>query len=241
MYKRLLMICLFVIIFTGCAGKAPITAPPDVTPESEATIPATTAPPDPTISPTNTISPTSIPAPFDAVVTVATLNLRSGPSQLHDILKLYQKDEVVSVVGHAPGLEWIKVITKDGKTGWMYASFMDLSHPITDSVEMPISESLVATGTVVDASGKGVPGIQVGLTYVGGVERVRITGTTMMDGTFLAYAPIEFQGAWISTIIGVGCTSPIVDVNCRYNGKFTPLAGINVNLPQDVEIKFIYE
>jgi len=63
----------------------------------------------------------------------------------------------------------------------------------------------------------------------------------MVDGTFLAYAPIEFQGPWISTIIGVGCTSPIVDVNCRYNGKFTPLAGINLNLPQDAEIKFVYE
>jgi SH3-like domain-containing protein len=241
MYKRLLMICLSVIIFTGCAGKAPLTEPPEATPQSEATLPATAVPPEPTVAPTSTIPPTSAPAPFDAVVTVATLNLRSGPSQLHDIIKLYQKDEIVSVIGHAPGLEWVKVITKDGKTGWMFATFMDLSQPIIDSVEMPISESLVALGKVMDANGMGVPGIEVGLTYVGGVERVRITGTTMMDGTFFTYAPIEFQGAWISTIIGVGCTSPIVDVNCRYNGKFTPLAGINVNLPQDVEINFVYE
>ena len=241
--KPIILAVLTITLLAAACTNQPTPAEPISTDEPEVVVPVTGSNPTETLppQPTETIAPTSLPISITGVVQVATLNLRSGPSVLHEILKLYQKGETVTVLGHAPGFEWVKVITADGKIGWMYVGFMELAQSVNDTPELDISESLVAKGKVVDQNDAGVPGIQVGLTYVGGVERVRVTGTTMQDGTFYAYAPIEFQGPWVSTVIGVGCTSPIVDANCRYSGKFTPLEGINIKLPQDVELKFVYQ
>lgn len=196
--------------------------------------------PTSTVQPVETgVNPTAVTLKAD--VSADTLNLRAGPSMLHNILSQYKKGDQVTILARAPGDEWLKVIGKDNRIGWMYVGHLTL---IEDFHLLPIAqinESLVATGRVVDASGKGIPGIQVALTRTGGAQRVRITGISMDDGVFYAFAPVEYQGTWLATVIGVGCGSRIVDSNCRYAGVFYPVEGIDLTLPTFDELLITYK
>ena len=135
----------------------------------------------------------------------------------------------------------MKVLDKDGKTGWMSIQHLTPKGEVSSLPLLTISESLIIQGKVVDASGKGVQGIDIGTTRIGGAQRVRVDGMTDANGMFFAYAPPEYQGTWLSAVVGVACDSPIVDVNCRYAGVFTPGEGVQVTLPQTTEILFTYK
>jgi hypothetical protein len=193
--------------------------------------------------PTATPIPTVEPAPqvIEAEISAATLNLRSGPSMLHNIISQYQQGEIVKVLGRAPGNEWVKILAIDNKTGWMFITHLTLNQNVEILPILEITESLVVKGKVVDASGNGIPGIQVAVTRLGGAQRVRVDGTSLADGTFYAYAPAEYQGTWIASVVGIDCASPIVDANCRYAGVFYPEEGINLVLPVFEEITFTYK
>lgn len=240
--KLIVVILLVSILMAGCGSKAtPTQAPPPtaINTPVQATEEIAVATPTPELPPTPTNTPE--PVRLTAEVNAARLNMRTGPSILHDILNQYEKGDSVTVIGAAPGKEWLKVIAKDGKVGWIYVTFVTINGEVSLLPVLPISESLTAVGKVVDANGKGLPGIQIGLTRVGGATMVRVEGITLSDGTVYLYAPIEYQGTWLASIIGVNCTSQIVDSNCRYAGKFLPAEGIRLKLPQDTEIKFTYQ
>jgi hypothetical protein len=203
--------------------------------------PAATAAPDAPAVPLPADAPTQAYAPFDATVSAETLNLRGGPSLLHNIISQYRKGDVVHLLGRAPGDEWVKAVGADNRTGWMAVTHLTLPVDVTTLPLLEINESLVARGQVVDANGNGIPGIQVALTRMGGADRVRIQGTSGQDGYFYAYAPVEYQGKWLAAVIGIGCTSPIVDANCRYGGVFYPLAGIDLVLPVFTDLIITYK
>lgn len=239
---RLALILVIGLMAVGCGPAAQETAQP-TNPAPEATQPPspTEIPASPT--PEMTATPEATPAPvvLSAVVGAATLNMRTGPSILHEILNQYQKGDALTLIGTAPGKQWVKVLTKDNKTGWMLAAHLTITGSVESLPTLPISESLVAVGKVVDSSGNGLPGIQVGLSRVGGATAVRVDGISMADGTVYVYAPVDYQGTWIASVIGVDCTSKLVDANCRYGGKFSPTTGITLKLPQDTEITFTYQ
>jgi hypothetical protein len=235
---------LLIVLLTGC-GVQSTAVNPTATMNSAQTQPPTSSPAIPSETPAPTLLPTmtATPAPvvLEADVNASTLNVRAGPSILHDVLTQFVSGDAISAIGVAPGLQWIKVINKDNKTGWVLIDHITLKGDVSALPILPISESLVAKGKVVDANGKGIPGIQVALSRMGGAQAVRVDGISMANGNYYIYAPVSFQGTWLATIIGVGCKSPIVDTNCRYAGKFSPAQGIPVKLPQDVELTFTYQ
>lgn len=186
-----------------------------------------------------TPEPTVPPAPItlSAKVSAVAINMRSGPGTLHTVLAQYREGANITLNGVAPGDEWVKVITEDGRTGWMSVAHLNIEGDVSALPEIPINESLVITGKVVDASGMGIAGIGIAAFY----QQRRVDGTTLQNGVFYAYAPPELQGEWLISVVGVSCTSPIVDSNCRYAGTFQPQAGILLKLPQDAEVTFIYQ
>ncbi len=190
-----------------------------------------------------TITETPIPVDvsFDASVSADTLNLRGGPSLLHNIISQYHKGEVVRLLGRAPGNEWVKAVGADNRIGWLAVTHLALPQEATNLPVLTINESLVARGRVVDVNGAGIAGIQVALTRMGGADRVRIQGTTGEDGIFYAYAPVEYQGKWLAAVVGVGCASRIVDANCRYGGAFYPLVGTDLELPIFTDLIITYK
>lgn len=234
------------VIITGILLCACTAQPTQLPAANEPTIaPSATesaVPTQPEPSPSPTPQPTETPAPvvLTAQVNVARLNLRSGPSILHDIINQYETGDSLSVIGVAPGKQWVKVIAKGDKIGWMMAAHMTLQGDLSALPVLPISESLVAVGKITTAAGEPLAGIQVGITRVGGLEVVRVDGISQADGTIYVYAPVEYQGTWLASVIGVDCTSPIVDSNCRFSGKFEPVEGIPLKLPQENQINFIY-
>ena len=217
-------------------AESPPTLATDI-PQPES--PSTDIPQPPTETPTAT--PVPAPAIFEAEIAAATLNMRSGPSMLHNIINQYEKGATVTVIARAPGNEWVKVLAKDNRTGWMFVTHLTMKQNLELAPVYDINESLVIKGRVVNASGVGLPGIQVGITRMGGAERVRVDGISLADGTFYAYAPVEYQGTWLASVIGVDCKSLIVDANCRYAGVFEPAAGIDLTLPASSDIQFIYK
>ncbi len=235
----ILILCIFISNCTTSNPSTPLPQPTDTQPPPTAeppSIPATATPEAPP-PPTNTPEPVVL----QAEVNAARLNMRTGPSILHDILNQYEQGDPVTLIGAAPGREWLKVVAKDGKTGWMLYAHIKLEGEVSLLPILPISESLTAVGKVVDASGKGIPGVQIGLTRVGGAEVVRVEGISLQDGSIYIYAPVEYQGTWLANVLGVACDSPIVDNNCRFAGKFSPAEGIKLKLPQDTEILFTYQ
>lgn len=195
--------------------------------------------PPPEQSPSATPEPTQPPAPVTlaAKVAAAAINMRGGPGTLHTVLAQYREGADVTLIGVAPGDEWVKVITEDGRTGWMSDAHLNIEGDVSALPEIPITESLVITGKVVDASGNGIAGIGVAVLY----QARRVDGTTLENGVFYAYAPPELQGEWLVSVVGVSCTSAIVDANCRYSGTFQPQAGILLKLPQNAEVTFTYQ
>lgn len=246
---RHLIVALILSLIVGLSGCLPGNPQIPQTPPEESTVsqndPDTpiTLPTETPNPPTATPLPTDLPATqvIEAEVLVATLNMRSGPSMLHNIINQYRQGEIVRVLGRAPGNEWVKILAPDNKSGWMYITHLTLRQDLELLPILEISESLVVKGKVVDASGIGILGIQVAVTRLGGAQRVRVDGTTLADGTFYAYAPAEYQGTWLASVVGIGCTSPIVDANCRYAGVFYPVEGINLVLPVFEELIITYQ
>jgi len=188
-----------------------------------------------------TETPIPVDVTLDASVSAETLNLRGGPSLLHNIISQYHRGDVVRLLGRAPGNEWVKAVGADNRIGWLAVTHLALPQDVTDLPLLLISESLVARGRVVDDTGSGIAGIQVALTRMGGADRVRIQGTTGEDGIFYAYAPIEYQGKWLASVVGIGCSSRIVDANCRYGGAFYPLEGTDLELPIFTDLIITYK
>lgn len=242
----LLFVLVFAMVLVGCTAENSITAVPVI--EATANPPSILAPlepqPIPTGEPpTQAPEPTTAPVPtiFEAEVIADNLNLRGGPSLIHNIISQYQKGEIVTLIARAPGNEWVKILAKNQKTGWMLFAHLTLKQDINLLPVFEINESLVVKGKVVDANGNGIPGIQVAVTRLGGADRVRVDGITLPDGTFFAYAPVEYQGTWLASVLGVGCESPIVDTNCRYAGVFQPAGGVNLTLPATEDVVITYQ
>lgn len=128
---------------------SPTLAPPTVaavTPEPPTTAPTATRPapsPTPTRRPTATRTPTptqtSTPSPTpmpDAVVTVETLNLRSGPGTIYDRVGALRRGDALTVTARNQPGDWLSVIAPDGGRGWVATSLVQLNIPLG---EIPVA------------------------------------------------------------------------------------------------------
>jgi len=64
------------------------------------------------------------------MVTVGPLNLRSGPGTGYAALGLLYEGDELKILGRLPTAEWLKVTTRDGLEGWIYAAFVEANVPI---------------------------------------------------------------------------------------------------------------
>jgi len=121
--RRILSI-LFVLTFVAGCGPAP-------TPEPTATH-TSTPPPTNTPMPTDTPVPTPIPSPTpapppEAVVAVDLLNLRAGPGTNYDVLTMMEEGVRLKVIGRTEANDWLKVVTAEGREGWVFAEMVTVS------------------------------------------------------------------------------------------------------------------
>jgi hypothetical protein len=104
------------------ATPLPATAKPTTPPTTTHT---PTLTPHPTTTSTQTASPTPVtptatPIPLpDASVAIDRLNLRAGPSTDYDIVGKLRQGDALEVMGKAYGCRWLRVVTPQGKQGWV--------------------------------------------------------------------------------------------------------------------------
>jgi len=114
---------------------SPTSAPPTPLP------PSPTASPTPTRTPTLTPSVTPTPAP-DAVVTADALTLRGGPGTVYARLGTLPKGDPLTVTARTKTGDWLAVMTKGGKSGWVAAAYVTLNLPLE---KMPVAVNLPPT------------------------------------------------------------------------------------------------
>ena len=248
MNLRMRLLVVFLILGTalGCTlGEtpeptvAPAPSPTPITPSPTAVPPTETPEPTPTLEPTETLPP---PEPVNAEVLVEFLNMRSGPSTIHEVVGSYPEGEVVSVVGIAPGGEWVKVNTADDVTGWMYILFLSFEGSLSDvPVIQEVEDSFVVTGNVSDSAGEPIEGITFAVLRIVGDAELRNDARSDQDGNFYAYIPTDILGTWRVEIVGLACDSRIMNSDCEVEGFFNVNRTAFVELPQAEPLSFVYE
>ena len=252
--KKLLIFLILGVFFAGLAAcQLPggiseptllplFPAPTDTVPLPTIPLPDTPTPTAlPTATSTVTLTPTAtLLAPVSGVISVASMNLRSGPSTLHNIVGKYTEGSPVAVVGQAPGGEWYKVEMADNRVGWMAGIFLNLDGDASGLPFLSVSGSTIFEGQVVDSAGEPVDGISVAAFRTGSDGSERAEGSSGPNGHFFLYLPEGVGSDWSAAVVGVDCNSRIMDTACSYYGRFEPESFSLTLVPEGAVFEFQY-
>ena len=244
-----LIVLLLMVMGAGCIRKTAeeaVATPLDdvvVSPPTATVVPPTaTEEPTATAVPTATITPTPttpVVEWLDARIAVNSINMRAGPSTVHDVVAKYLEGTVIRVVARAPGAEWVKIEAPDYYSGWMLAIFLEIEGNPDHLRTVEAVDALTIGGTVVDEAGDPVDKINVAVYRRSDGNEQRTDAHTDLEGNFYAYLPLDSEGEWMASVVGIGCSSRIVDADCDYTGRFEPESQL-FTLPLDEPLSFVY-
>lgn len=177
---------------------------------------------------------------FSASVGVQVINLRAGPGTAFDVLGKYAKDAPLAVLGKSLGDEWLLVETPAGQLGWMTAIFIIMDTPIETLPIIPTAFSVMVTGTIKDNNDAPVDKVNVAVYQQTVYGELRSDAATDASGAFYVFLPNGSQGVFSVSIVGVDCTSSIMDDNCKYQGTFDANGIAEITLPSNEAISFTY-
>ncbi len=247
---RLLPILSVLALSLACS-LSPMVSPPATQTATPTIQLPTRTPPPPTATVYNTPSPTpetpvpptpTLPPPtFTAEALGERVNLRSGPSTLHTIIGMVPKGTHVSVIGKAAGDEWVFAESTDGKTGWLSTSFLQLHGSLSSLEEIPVKASFIVEGQVVDSAGTPINGVVLAVYKGQGPDQLRTDATSNASGRFYAYLPLGADGSWTVEVVGIGCSSWIMDSNCRYHGVFSAHGKETIQPPVSEPLYFVFD
>jgi SH3-like domain-containing protein len=209
---------------------APTPLPPTPTPEADEPQPAFTATPAPIER-----------QPLAATVNVDSLNLRSGPGTLFEVLSTLPLGSMVTALGIAPGNDWVEIEDENGQTGWVYAELLTLDGDLATLPLLEAPQSLSINGKVIDQNGQTINGVQVQVTAQLFDFAVQFVTRSNADGYFYTFFPPDTVGVWLVEIIGTDCDSRIVDGNCNVVEYFLYNGSAYVQLPATSPLVFVYE
>lgn len=214
-------------------------------PQTSPTKAATKAP---TASPTsgNTATPTKV-AAIPATINVISQNMRSGPSTFFEIVNTYDQGVNVSATARTPDNNWVKVSVRDEEedgeiqTGWMAAEFLTAEKSFIDLPVETFPGDQVIQGMVEDQEGAPIPGVTIAVILRQNTFEQRADTVTNDDGEFIVYIPFDLTGTLDVQVVGIECTSPIVDALCNLTEYFKVQGRTFVPIPQEEDIRFVYQ
>lgn len=245
--RSLFILIIGTILLASCSLPLGFTATPTVEagpplpPTATTTISLPTNTPEPTMTPT--ITPTATLPSYKQMkvsIGVEVLNLRSGPGEQFDIVDKLPKGTILWILGRARGDDWFLVRSDTNRAGWVSASFVALKVPLSTIPIFEVTDALIITGKAVDNMQNPVPGINFAIFQGTGADQKRIDVYSDGEGKFYAYLPGTATGSWTVEYVGILCTSPIMDANCKFSGHFANNS-FTITLPQDIEIPLIFE
>ncbi len=241
------LISLVVICFLLSACNTP-TAQPTAT----LVFPTVAQPPTETLTAATSVVSTSAPdsteelaqalvlEAYSASVGVQVINLRAGPGTAFDVLGKYAQDAPLAVLGKSPGDEWLLVETPAGQLGWMTSIFINMETPIETVPIIPSAFSVMIKGTITQDNGKPVDKVKVAVYQQTVYGELRSDAATDDSGVFYVFLPNGSQGVFSVSVVGVDCTSSIMNADCEYTGKFDANGITQITLPSSENISFTY-
>ncbi len=225
-----------------------------------ATVPVASSPlpftPIPTFTPVLATSAPSIPTatikatgtagefvPYSAAVSADNVNLRTQPGTLFPVSRLLAKGTRVTVLGHAPGDEWLYVQLDSGIYGWLLFWLVNEGKAggSTPLIQPDARAAQLLTGQVIDRAGVPISGIGFAVTQGTGPKVRRSDATTDDTGRFYAFIPAAANGTWLVSYVSVSCTSNTMDASCNCIGgscgKSDP-ESVSVTLPYAGMLEF---
>lgn len=252
--KKIKILLLLVIILTACAPPPATPSPQDIQtaiaqtqqavpsptlvlalPTREPTLPPTEAPPTPTPIPSD---------PIAGRVNAAFLNLRKGPSTLHEVSAAFEAGQGFLATGRVPGNDWVRVEIGDEdnlQIGWMVTVFLELEGSVETLPEVEFPSILKLRGTVEITTGGPVSETGIAAIYRDGVNEFRTDTTSNQNGEWVIYLPDSLLGVLDVQIVSSGCGSQIMTGNCVRGNYFELVGRVFVTVPQNEPIVFQYE
>lgn len=248
--KKPLLALLPLLVVTGLIScSLPIGFTP--TPTQEITlVPMPTETPTPQV-PTNTPEPTftltamptftpQVYSQIKAKVTVQILNMRDGPGATFNVVQKLPEGASIWILGRAKGNDWFLVRDESNHAGWVAAEFVYITTPITQIPFFAVTDAVVITGKAVDDQQNPIPGVDFAVYPANSSGQVRTDVYSDESGNFYAYLPTSAGGAWTIEIVGIMCTSPIMDSNCKHSGQFKTTA-YTIMILDDAAIPLVFE
>ena len=194
---RFVIIIGLLVLAAGCtptpapapAAVSPTTAPAAADPADALTpLPPTPTPEADEPQPAFTATPAPIERqPLAATVNVDSLNLRSGPGTLFEVLSTLPLGSMVTALGIAPGNDWVEIEDENGQTGWVYAELLTLDGDLATLPLLEAPQSLSINGKVIDQNGQTINGVQVQVTAQLFDFAVQFVTRSNADGYFYTF------------------------------------------------------
>ena len=221
MFKRTLLCVLIALAVTGCSRSAASTPTPTSTPIATLIVDATLLPvagqqiPVVVVTPTPNVSPTPF-ISFTVKPNVDNLKLRANPGLTFEALILLQQTYNLTVIGAAPGGQWLNVKTESSMEGWVFAQYVTSSVSVSQMPVVQPKNVQVIKGHVADASGAPMAGIGFDLNQ--GAEPHAYSDSVVTDasGDFYSFIPTDASGSWTVSYTSPDCKSPVwADSTCK--------------------------
>jgi len=225
-----------VIPATGGNGATVATlTPTPVSPHQSTLVPTIQS--SPTTQPQPTITPF---IPFKAVTQLDYVNVRDNPGLFFGVNMNVSKGTVFTVLGKAPGNEWVYIQTPANTNGWVYAKLLKGDQDLATALTVHPNNVQYITGQVVDEKGSPVSGINFSIVQGENSETIM----TAPDGSFYAYLPPSSSGQWTISYTGMDCSSNLMDNKCNCKADICGAANppvVNIQVPNNRALTFTWK
>jgi hypothetical protein len=179
------------------------------------------------------------------MTTAAAVRLRTGPGYQFAVLRQLAEGSAVTVLGKAPGGEWIRVRTAEKIEGWVFHYLLSSTVDLLGIPRIEPSGAQLVRGRVRDAAGTPIRGVTFNVFQGTDVNVDVNTVVTDASGEFYSYLPLTAAGTWTVGYSGIACDSNVwTDTTCTdyingYKGTVDP-ASQTVTLPFTDELIFAW-
>jgi uncharacterized protein YgiM (DUF1202 family) len=144
---------------------------------------------------------------------------RTNPGVLFDAIRMLGKADELTVLGTAPGNEWINVTIADGTEGWVFRQLLTSDVDLTQIKVIQPENADVFTAKVTDVAGNPIQGIGFNIS----TEGTTVVVVSDKNGDVYWYHPTDLTGSWLMQMTGIACESNVwADDTCaNYKAGFT--------------------
>lgn len=178
-------------------------------------------------------------------ISVAFLNLRTGPSTFFDVTETLTAGDTFIAVGRVPHNDWVQIEMESSEgetiTGWVSGLFVDFDGAIDNLPIVSFPDEQTLRGVVQDGEGAPVNDIGIAVIYRFGGDELRADTTSNEQGSFAVYIPPEFIGVLDVQVVSTGCESRLVDETCFLLDYFELQGRVFIDIPQIVALEILYE